>query len=257
MLKSELRQPLDQRVVLKDANLQIVADDVLATINNISQLAEEIGGWVVNSNTSKSTRSSGEEVITGSIVVRVPADQLNSALSQIKGQAASVDAESQTGTDVTQEYTDLNSQIKNLQAAETQLQTLFDRAQTTDSVLQVYNELVRVRGEIETAQGRINYFNEASNYSSITVSLRPPTVPQTAVQVDTAWSPATAVTGAFNSLVNVLQGLANLLIFVVVLVIPLLLIIGLPLWLAYKLLKRYGWLSDRPSLNTKVESHVG
>lgn len=129
-------------------------------------------------------------------------------------------------------------------------------------MLQIYNELVRVRGEIEIAQGRINYYNEASNYSSISVTLRPPNLPQTAVRVDTGWSPATTVTGAFNTLINILQGLANFVIFVVVLVIPLILVIGIPLWLLYKLWQRFDWVNRRPkpitpSSNTQVENDVG
>lgn len=255
-------QDLDQRIVIKNASLQIVANDVAAAINSITQLAETMGGWVISSSTSKTTRSVGDEVITGSIAIRVPADQLNTALTQIKAQAASVDSESVTGTDVTQEYTDLNSQVTNLQAAERQLQILLEAAQSTDSVLQIYNELVRVRGEIEIAQGRINYYNEASSYSSISVTLRPPNVAQAAVQVDTAWSPATTVSGAFNALVNILQGLANFLIIVVVLVIPVLLVIGIPLWLLYKLWQRFDWVNRRPTpitppSNTQVENDVG
>ncbi len=240
---------IEQRIVLKDANLQIVADDVAATVNSITQLAETMGGWVINSSTSKSTRSTGEEFITGSIAIRVPAEQLNNALTQIKSQAASVDSESVTGRDVTQEYTDLNSQVTNLQAAERQLQSLLEAAQSTDSVLQIYNELVRVRGEIEIAQGRINYFNEASSYSSINVTIRPPNVVQAAVQVDGGWNPATTVTGAFNSLVNILQGLANLLIIVVVLVIPLILVISIPIWLLYQLWQRFDWVNRRPQIH--------
>lgn len=125
-------QDLDQRIVIKNASLQIVAEDVPTAINSITQLAETMGGWVISSSTSKSTRSTGEEVISGAIAIRVPAAQLNTALTQIKQQAASLDSESVTGTDVTQEYTDINSQITNLQAAERQLQALFDRAQSTD-----------------------------------------------------------------------------------------------------------------------------
>lgn len=244
--QNQMGQPVEQRVVLKDATLQVVADDVVASISSITQLAETMGGWVISSSTSKTTRSTGDDVITGAIAIRIPADQLNTALTQIKSEAASVDSESVTGRDVTQEYTDLTSQIKNLQAAERQLQTLLEAAQSTDSVLQIYNELVRVRGEIEVAQGRINYYNEASSYSSISVTLRPPNVAPAAVKVDVGWSPATTVTGAFNSLINILQGLANIVIVVVVLVIPLILVISIPIWLLYRLWQRFDWVNRRP-----------
>ena len=82
------------------------------------------------------------------------------------------------------------------------------------------------------------------------------------MQVDTGWSPSTTVKGAFNALVNILQGIANLLIIVIVLVIPLILVIVIPLWMVYKLLRRFGWFATRPHVSnlptsTKVENDVG
>jgi len=254
----------EQRIVLKDATLQIVVDNVTSAIDMISKLAEDMGGWVISSSTSKSSYASGNDAVIGSIAIRVPAAKLNDALTQIKGQSTSVDSETLTGKDVTQDYTDLTSQLTNLQAAEKQLQTILDSAHTTDDVLKIYNELVRVRGEIETTQGRINYYKEASDFSSITVSLRPPTVAQAAVQVDTEWSPTATVKGAFNALVNILQGIASLIIIVIVLIVPLLIVVGIPLWLLYKLSRRFGWFifqkpvpaSHLPT-NTKVENDGG
>lgn len=254
-----------ERIVLKNATLQLVVENVVATLDSITKLAEDMGGWVINSSTSKSSRTAGNGDVVGAIAIRIPAAQLNYAIAKIKEQATSVDSEAVTGTDVTQEYVDLNSQLTNLRAAEKQLQTILDSATTTDDVLKIYNELVRVRGEIETTQGRINYYKQASDFSSISVSLRPPTVPKEAVQVDTGWSPTTTIKGAFNALINILQGLVNLLIIVVVLVLPLIIVIGVPAWLIYKLLRRYGWLKTRTRLpevlnsssNTEVENDGG
>ncbi len=259
-----IAQTIEQRIVLKDATLQIVVENVATTMDMITKLAEDMGGWVISSNTSKSAYASATDAVVGSIAIRVRAAQFTNAITQIKNQSTSVDAETITGKDVTQEYTDLTSQLTNLQAAEKQLQTILDSAHTTDDVLKIYNELVRVRGEIETTQGRINYYKEASSFSSITVSLRPPTVAQEAVQVDTAWSPSTTVKGAFNALVNILQGIANLLIIVIVLVIPLILVIVIPAWIVYRLMRRFGWFKKKTRVsvsnlptNTKVENDVG
>ena len=255
-------QTVEQRVVLKDASLQLVVENVATALDTITKMAETMGGWVINSNTTKSSYTSANDSITGTIAIRVPAAQFNTVITQIKSLSTSVDVETITGKDVTQEYTDLTSQVTNLQAAEKQLQTILDSAQTTDDVLKIYTELVRVRGEIETIQGRINYYKEASSFSSISVSLRLPTVPQASVQVDTGWSPATTVKGAFNALVNILQAMANLLIIVVVLVLPLVLIISIWAWVVSKLMRRFGWIKNRPRVSNapstaKVENDVG
>ena len=52
------------------------------------------------------------------------------------------------------------------------------------------------------------------------------------------WSPGRTVENALASLVNILQGAADLLITVIVLVIPLALVILLPLWFIRRTLRR-------------------
>ncbi|HEX2905992.1 MAG TPA: hypothetical protein VHO69_03985 [Phototrophicaceae bacterium] len=42
-----------QRVILRTASLSIVVDDPETTFTSITSLTEEMGGWVVNSNTNR------------------------------------------------------------------------------------------------------------------------------------------------------------------------------------------------------------
>ena len=74
----------EQRIVLKDASLQIVVENVATTLETITKLAEEMGGWVINSSTTKSAYTSVPDMMTGSIAIRVPAVQFTNAISQIK-----------------------------------------------------------------------------------------------------------------------------------------------------------------------------
>jgi len=101
-----------QRIVLKNASLTLTVQDPAQTVNQITQLAEGAGGWVVNSNTT-GAEYSGNKVAQGTISVRVPADKFLTVLDQIKASAVSVDSETITGEDVTQKYVDLNGQLTN------------------------------------------------------------------------------------------------------------------------------------------------
>jgi hypothetical protein len=240
-------QPAETRIVLKNASLTLVVDDAQASLQSITQLAETVGGWVVTSNTSKTTTRAGVEVAQGAITIRVPADNLNDVLSQIKAGAISVDQENVTGQDVTQDYIDLTSQLGNLNAAEAQLQSIMEDANRTEDVLAVYNDLVRIRGEIETTQGRIRYYEESAAYSSISVILTPQAL-ETTIQI-AGWSPGRTAENALASLINILRWSADLLITVAILVIPLLLIFGIPVWLIYRTLKRRGIIVMRPAHN--------
>ncbi|MBZ0302141.1 MAG: DUF4349 domain-containing protein [Anaerolineae bacterium] len=244
-------QPFDQRVILKNASLTLTVETPATRINEIAAMAEVMGGWVVSSNTYTSTTSSGEETMSGTIVVRVPAKRLDEALEQIRSGALKVDNENITGEDVTQEYVDLSSRLENLRASEQQLRTIMDTARKVEDVLAVQRELTTVRGEIEVIQGRLNYFDEASAYSSISVTVYPKAPGPVEIQT-IGWNPATTAENALGALVSVLQFLLDAVIVVAIVGVPLALIIGLPSWLIWRTRKRLGF--SKPQTRTPQET---
>ena len=64
--------PVD-RVVIRTATLSIVVSDPAASLKEISRMAEEMGGFVVNANMYKTSYGEGLATDQGSIMVRVPA----------------------------------------------------------------------------------------------------------------------------------------------------------------------------------------
>ena len=113
-------QVQQERLVIYNANLALVVDDPVESLDTISDLATSIGGFVVNSNLYESSYRVGDEyrpVHEANITIRVPAERLDEALDQLKGLAVEVDSESISGQDVTQEYTDLASRLRNLESA--------------------------------------------------------------------------------------------------------------------------------------------
>ncbi len=224
------------RVILKSAYLSLIVETADETIASISKMAEEMGGWVVTSSSNKVQTASGQEVSRGSITVRVPATRLDEAMTRIKSGAGSVESESISGQDVTQQYVDLKSRLTNLEAAETQLREIMADARKTEDVLAVYNQLVSTRGEIETVRGQIQYFDEASSFSSIAVDVTPKAI-QEPIQI-AGWNPGHTAQNALAALVNLLQGLADLIITIVIFGLPVLLIIGLPGLLIWRRVRR-------------------
>lgn len=234
---SDDSQPFGQRVILKNASLTLTVETPATRITEIAAMAEAMGGWVVSSNSYTTTNSAGDETTSGTIVVRVPAERLDEALSQIKSGALKVDNENITGDDVTQQYVDLSSRLENLQASEQQLREIMDKAVRVADVLEVQRELTNVRGEIEVIQGRLNYFNEAAAFSSISVSVIPQ--PPGPVEVQTiGWNPGTTAENALGALVSVLQSLLDAAITVVIVGVPLALLVSIPLWLIWRSRRR-------------------
>lgn len=230
------RDTTGQRVILKSAYLSIVVEAADETITAITRMAEEMGGWVVNSSTNKVLTSAGQEVARGSITVRVPSARLDEAMTRIKTGVGSVESESVSGQDVTQTYIDLQSRLTNLEAAEVQLRGILTEARKTEDVLAVYSQLVSTRGEIETIRGQIQYYDEAAAFSAITVDVTPKAI-ESPIQI-AGWSPGRTAERALATLVNVLQWAADLVITIALLVVPLLLVIGVPGWLIWRRMRR-------------------
>jgi hypothetical protein len=190
----------------------------------------------VTSHTFQSGVGSGKAVTQGSITIRIDAVRFNDALQRIKAGALSIENETVSGQDVTQDYVDLQSRVANLEAAEAQLRKIMDSAGKTDDVLNIYRELVNVRGEIEVARGRMQYFKEAAAFSSIEVALS--TKPEEQPVEIAGWRPADTAQKALANLTGTVQGIIDILIWLVVYVLPLVLVFGVPSWLIYRAVNR-------------------
>jgi hypothetical protein len=227
------------RLVIQNADLAIVVKDTKAKMDQMSQLAKNMGGFVVSANLYQTTAPNGTQVPEGSIVIRVPADRLEEALTLIKADAVDVQNETRTGQDVTQEYVDLKSRLKNLEAAEAQLTKIMEEAKKTEDVLNVFNQLVYYREQIELVKGQMQYYEQSATYSAISARL---IAEETIKPLQVGgWKPQGVVRDAVQSLINFMQDFVNFVIWSVLYYLPVLLvialIIGLPIWLAYIIIR--------------------
>ncbi|UCH59651.1 MAG: DUF4349 domain-containing protein [Anaerolineales bacterium] len=215
-----------ERIVIKNANLTIVVDDPSASMEAISRMAEEMGGFIVNAQLYQTRIESGAEVPRASITIRVPAGRLNEALDRIRSESERdpID-EGINSQDVTMEYTDLQSRLSNLEAAEAQLTEIMGSATKTEDVLAVYNQLVQVREQIEVIQGQIQYYERSAALSAITVEI----LANEAVQPLTigGWQPVGVAKSAIQAMINTLKFLVNAVIWIGLYVLPVLAVLFL------------------------------
>ena len=215
-----------ERIVIKNANLTIVVPDPAESMARISNMAEEMGGFVVSANMYKQQLNNGIEVPRVSIVVRVPAVQLNEALELIRSESDEAPQnESLSSEDVTSNYVDLQSRLKNLEAAEAQLSEIMQDARRTEDVLAVYSQLVQTREQIEVIKGQIKYYEESAKFSSITTEL----IADAAVQPIEigGWKPEGVARQAIESLLRTMQFLISALIWIIIYLLPVLLVLFL------------------------------
>ncbi len=235
-LASNIAESRAERMVIKNADIAIVAEDPAQSMDEIGNMAENMGGFIVESYLYQQTLSSGAQVPHATITIRVPAEKLEAALSQIKAAAVEVESANISGQDVTSQYTDLASRLRNLEAAEAQLQEIMEEAKRTEDVLDVFNELVAVREQIEVIKGQMQYYEEAAALSMITVGITADEAVQP-IQLG-GWQPAGVAKEAIEALIQALQFLVNAGIWFVLCILPVGLLIGLPLFFIVRAINR-------------------
>ncbi len=233
LAQGQSTQTSQNRIVLKNATVSITVKDPASTIDSISKLAQDQGGWIVSSNTYQQASASGAKLTYGSITIRVPAAKLDSILDQIKASAVSVDTANITGEDVTDQYTDLNSQLTNLQNAQDQLRKIMDSATKTEDVLSVFKQLTDINGQIEVIKGKLKFYDQSAAYSSIAVTLTP-SEDSKPLAVG-GWQPGNTIRKAIESFVVIVQGLADIAIWFAIVILP----FAIVLYLVYLIFRRF------------------
>jgi len=163
----ELGETWASRMIVRTAEIALVVNDVAMALDQVAELAEGLGGYVVSS-----TRWKEEETrLVGIITIRVPAEDFGMAMDALRGLAVDVTHEETSAQDVTEEYVDLSAKLQNLEATEEQLLRLMEKAEVVEDILKVQIELSRTRGEIEQTKGRMQYLERTSATSLIRVQL--------------------------------------------------------------------------------------
>jgi predicted PurR-regulated permease PerM len=221
-----------ERLVIQNADLAIVVADPKTRMTEIANMANEMGGFVVSSNIYTTYYGvNSVEAPAANIVIRVPSERLDEALEKIKEGAVDVDYENRTGQDVTSIYVDLQSQLKAKQAAEKQLLEIMEDATETEAVLAVYTQLQIIQSEIEVLKGQIKYYDESVALSAVNVTL---IAEETVQPVEIGgWKLQGTANDAIQDLIYFTQGFVQFLIRLFLSVIPSLILMAIPLYLAF------------------------
>ncbi len=222
---------VQERLIIRNGNVDVVVEDSEEALGQVSELAERAGGWVVNSELF-----GGDGAKYGTITIRIPADEFDATVDQIKEMAIEVRSESTNSQDVTEEYVDLSARLDNLEATAERVQRFLDQARNVEEALEVNRELSRLESEIESLKGRIQYLERSAAFSSLTIELIPDELSQP-IEV-AGWRPEGVAKDAIEALVGALQGIGTLGIWGLTFCLPLGLLAGIPLYLFYRFVFR-------------------
>ena len=155
-----------ERMIVRTGDIRMVVEDIAITLEEITGITENSGGYVVSSNKWKE-----QERYVGVISIRVPTELFDETMRALRELAVEVVFDQTSSQDVTEEYIDLEAKLRNLEATEEQLLVIMQQAVEVEDILEVQRELTNTRDEIERTRGRMQYLEQTSETSYISVSL--------------------------------------------------------------------------------------
>lgn len=155
-----------ERKIEKTAAVSMVVHHPDQAADQITALAESLGGYLVTAD------SGGQNATTGSLTIRVPAARFEQARAEIRKLGLRVESEKIEAQDVTRQYVDQDASLRNLRAEEEQYLAIMRQASTVKDMLAVSEQLSDVRGQIEQQQAEFNALSRQIETVAIAVSLR-------------------------------------------------------------------------------------
>jgi hypothetical protein len=233
------------RKIIKNADVRLQVKDTNIAVNRATQIISDLGGYIISSRIWYQDYF-GNNLMYASITIGIPVDEFEHALTRLRELSVKVLDETASGEDVTDQYVDLQSQLVNLEATRARIQEFLKDAKTVDEALRINQELANIESQIEQIKGRMNFISDRSAFSTITINFEPefpiltatPTSTPRPTSTPIPWKPGDTFNDAKSTVTVAYQGIANFLIWLLVVILPILLPPALILWVLWKLLNR-------------------
>lgn len=225
------------RRVIRTAELTLEVEDTAAALDEVIATADRVGGFTATSDLQRDI----DGVVSGTITLRVPSDELNSVVEALEAIGDAVPVNRIDERDVTMESADLRARIDNLTAFERELTALLadvrEETSRPEDLLAIFERIRSVREEIDVMEGRLASIDEQVALSTVRVTLQP--TERIEPFSDTGWAPGETFREALAATTRALATIADAAIWLVVtalpvaltiLIVPVLLIVVLVRW---------------------------
>lgn len=227
------------RLVIQESTMSLLVKKVSEIQKAITQKAQQLGGYMVNSNVSYPEQT---QAATGSVTVRIPQTKLEEALDFFRSLAVKVVSENLNGEDVTDQYVDIEARLATLVKTKTKFEEILTNAQKVEDILQVQREIVNLQQQIDSLKGQQNFLEKSSAMSKITVYLSTDELALPYAPTK-AWRPSVIFKQAVRSMIGAWRRIGTLIIWLAVYSV-----IWIPVLLLYFLVRKILWRkpSSRP-----------
>ena len=156
-----------QRKIIRNGEMEFEVESFDSAFVTVTKIVTEQGGYVQSSSSDKLANGK----VRGTVVVRVPPDQLDVLVLKLR---ALGDLKSQkiTAQDVTKVYYDMESELKAARAMEERLLNIIKTGKgEIKDLIEAEKQLGVYREKIEKLEGEIRYYNNMVSLSTLSISL--------------------------------------------------------------------------------------
>ncbi len=155
--------------IIKTATLRFQVKDFQTSRSAIDEIIKRYEGYITSEN-----QHNADDQVQSTIIIRVPAANLDQLLDSLQGQAVYLDYKNIEASDVTVEFVDTEARLKTKREVEQRYLTILKQATTVKDILEVESHLGKIREEIEATEGRLRYLNDQVDYSTVSLTIYQP-----------------------------------------------------------------------------------
>jgi hypothetical protein len=164
--------PIVQKIIIRSGEIEFVIDSFDSGVLIVQKLiAATKGGYVATINSDKLPNGK----VFGSVVVRVPPDQLDKLVLDLRqqlGKIGELKGQRIGSRDITKDYTDLQSRLKAARTMEERLLNIIKSEKgAIKDLLMAEKELGIWRTKIEELTGELNYYANLVSLSTLTITM--------------------------------------------------------------------------------------
>lgn len=171
---------VDSAHVVKTGSMSLEVDEGAydRSVDLLTTKVAGMGGYVAQASTSRT-----DDRPAGSLVLRVPAEQFDTLMADLRKLGKVISEDSQ-GVDVGGQVADLDARLSALRATRDKLTSILAKAGSIDETLMVQDRITGVQTQIEQLEAQQRGLQDQVQMSSVTVSLGEPGAERIEINTD-------------------------------------------------------------------------
>lgn len=197
--------------LIKKVYIDAETEDMDTLLAQVTEQIQALGGYIESQEIYNGSSYSSYRYQNANMTIRIPAEKLDSFVSQVKG-VSNVVNYNETTDDVTLTYVSTESRIAALEIEQERLLNLLSKAENMEDLLTIEERLTEVRYELEQVNSQLRVLANQVNYATVNLSIQQVKV-YTEVEEQTVWQRISS--GFSGNLREIGENLVNFFVWLV------------------------------------------